>query len=116
MDSDTLAGLVALTWLVVALLVMARSVRRGKALAATLAARHPEFYEKLGRPTPAYFPSARRNRFAQVVARREYEKLGDPALSAQFEAHRKSEARHLLFVVVSLVVVGLFLFVLHRAT
>jgi len=108
------SGLIALAWLIGALLVMSRSIRSGRAAAAALAARHPELYESLGRPRPGYFHSVRRGRFAQFVARREYENLGDPMLSAQFEAHRKSEARHLLFVVASLLVVAVFLYVVRH--
>jgi len=115
MNADTLSGLVALAWLIGALLVMSRSIRTGRAAAAALATRHPELYDSLGRPRPGYLHSVRRNRFAQFVARREYENLDDPTLSAQFEAHRRSEARHLLFVVVSLLAVALFLFVVRYA-
>lgn len=115
MESETLLGLVALGWLIVACLLMARSVQRGKKLADSLATRHPETYEALGRPRPGYFHSARRSRFAQFVARREYDNIGDPGLSAEFETHKKSETRLVLSLVASLVVLALFIFAL-RAT
>jgi len=107
MDSEKAVGLIAVGWLVGAILLLARLIRRGRELAATLATRHPETYEALGRPRPGYIQSVRRNRFAQFVARRDYENLGDPALSAQFEDYRKAEARLLLFLLASLMVVGL---------
>jgi hypothetical protein len=113
MESEKLLGLVALGWLIFAFILMARSVQRGKKLADTLATRHPETYEALGRPRPGYFHSARRSRFAQFVARREYDDIGDPALSAEFEAHKKSETRLVLSLVASLVVLALFIFALR---
>ncbi len=107
MESETVAGLVALGWLIGAFLLMARSVQRGRNLADTLATRHPETYEVLGRPRPGYLHSVRRSRFSQFVAHREFENLGDPALAAQFEAYRKAEARLVLSIIVSMVVVAL---------
>jgi len=107
MDSDKILGLIALGWLVGAVLLVARFVRRGRALAAALGNQHPETYEALGRPQPGYLQSVRRSRFARFVASREYENLGDPALSAQFEDYRKAEARLLLFLLASLGIVAL---------
>ena len=98
MNSEEAFGLVALGWLIGSLLLMARSIRRGRDLAETLATRHRATYEALGRPRPGYFKSARRNQFAQFVARREFESLCDAELSAQFEAYRKSEARLVLSI------------------
>ena len=77
---------------------MARSIRRGRELAETLATRHPDTYAALGRPRPGYFESARRTRFAQFVGRRDFEQLSDDLLSAQFESYRKSEARLILSI------------------
>jgi len=107
LDAEKVAGLVGLAWLIGAFLVMARSIRSGRELAAALAARHPEIYEALGRPLPGYLQSVRRDRFAQFIARREFENLGDPALAAEFEAYRRSEARSLMWILASLLVVGL---------
>lgn len=107
MATEDIAGFAALAWLVGASVVMARSVQRGRALADDLAARHPEAYEALGRPRPGYFESARRSRFAQFMARREYESLEDPPLAARFEAHRKAETRLLGALLASLVAVFL---------
>lgn len=115
MEPDKALGLIALAWLVGAVLVMARSIRRGQALAAVFARRHPETYEALGRPRPGYLHSLRGKRFAQFVGRREFENLGDPALSAEFEAYRKAEARLLLALLASLVVVGLLVLAVHHA-
>jgi len=95
LDAEKVAGLVGLAWLIGAFLVMARSIRSGRELAAALAARHPEIYEALGRPLPGYLQSVRRDRFAQFIARRE------------FEAYRRSEARSLMWILASLLVVGL---------
>ena len=86
-------GLLALVWLVGSMLLMSRTVRRGRALAETLAGRHPATYEALGRPYPGYLESVRRTRFARFVGHREFESLPDPVLSAQFETYRMQEAR-----------------------
>lgn len=114
MDSDKALGLIALAWLIGALFLFARLIRRGRALATALATRHPQTYEALGRPQPGYLHSVQRSRFAQFVARREYENLGDPALSAQFEDYRKAEARLLLSLLVSLGVLALLLVAVHH--
>lgn len=113
MEPEKAMGLVALVWLIGAVLLMARFVRRGKALAKAVAAQHPETYEALGRPQPGYLHSARRRRFAQFVARREYQTLGDPALSARFEDYRKAERRLLLLLLVSLGVMALLIFLVR---
>ena len=115
MEPDKAAGLIAVAWLIVAILLIARLIRQGRELAAALAARHPETYEALGRPRPGYFYSASRTRFAQFVARREYEQLGDPALAARFEDYRKAEARLLLSLLLSLAVVGLLVMAVRYA-
>jgi len=115
MDVEKAMGLVALGWLVGAFLLMARSVRRGRDLADALAARHPEIYEELGRPRPGLLQSVRGNRFAHFVGRREFEHLGDPVLSARFEAHRRSEARLLAGLLASLVAVFALVLVVRRA-
>ena len=101
MDSEEIVGLAALTWLVVSLILMARFIRRGRDLAEALATRHPAAYEALGRPRPGYLESVRRTRFSQFVGRREFESLADGALSARFEAYRKSEARLILSILIS---------------
>jgi len=116
MESETVTGLVALGWLVGAFLLMARSVQRGRKLADTLATRFPETYEELGRPRPGYFHSVRRSRFSQFVAHREFENLGDPALAAQFEAYRKAEARLVLSLIASMVVVALLIFAVRSVS
>jgi hypothetical protein len=114
MESDKALGLIALGWLIGAVLLMARLIRRGRKLAAALAMQHPETYEALGRPQPGYLQSVRQGRFAQFVARREYENLDDPALSAQFEDYRRSEARFLLSLVASLGVVALLILIVRH--
>ena len=101
MEPENAVGLIAAIWLVGSLLLMARSIREGRDLAETLAARHPKIYEDLGRPRPGYFESVRRTRFAQFVGRREFEDLDDESLTPQFEAYRKSEARLILFILAS---------------
>jgi hypothetical protein len=102
MISERDIAIVALAWLVGSFLLMARSIRRGRALADALALRHPAIYEALGRPRPGYFESARRTRFAQYVGRREFETLDDGWLCDELEAYRKSEAR----LVVSIIACG----------
>jgi hypothetical protein len=92
MQNESAVGIVALLWLFGSLLLMVRSIRTGRDLADSLAMRHPDTYEELGRPYPGYFESLRRTRFAQFVGRREFEDLPDPPLVSQFEAYRKSEA------------------------
>jgi hypothetical protein len=77
MEPDKVFGLITLGWLIGAVLLMARMIRRGRELAKLLATRHPESYQALGRPQPGFFHSARGRRFAQFVARREFEDLDD---------------------------------------
>jgi hypothetical protein len=113
-EIQKLAAAVALAWLIVACLVMARSVRRGRDLATALAQRHPETYEALGRPRPGYFASVRRDRFARFVARREFDEIGDPVLAARFEEHRKSEARAVIAILASMAAVALIVLVAKR--
>ena len=115
MESETAVGLVALSWLIGSFLLMARSIRSGRDLAEALAARHPATYEALGRPRPGYLESVRRTRFAQFVGRREFENLADGSLSAQFEAYRKSEARLVLSILASGVIVALLAFAVCHA-
>lgn len=107
MEAETALGLIAVAWLVGAMLLMARMIRRGRKLASALAERHPETYEALGRPRPGYLQSVRRSRFARFVARREFENLNDPELSRQFDEYRQAEARTLLFLVATLIILGL---------
>jgi hypothetical protein len=107
MESEKALGLIALVWLVGSFLLMIRSIREGRDLAEALATRHPETYEALGRPRPGYLESVRRTRFAQFVGRREFEDLADESLSPQFEAYRKSEARLILSILASGLVVVL---------
>jgi hypothetical protein len=114
MDSENTLGLVALIWLIGSCLLMARSIRSGRALAEALATRHPVTYEALGRPRPGYFENVRRTRFAQYVGRREFGDLGDGALSAEFEAYRKSEARLVLSILASGAIVALLAFSLRQ--
>jgi hypothetical protein len=115
MESEKAIGLIALSWLVCSFLLMARSIRGGRDLAETLAARHPETYEALGRPRPGYLENVRRTRFAQFVGRREFEELSDELLSSQFEAYRKSEARLILSILAAGVVVALLAFAVRHA-
>lgn len=115
MGSEKILGFIALGWLVGAMLLMARLIRRGRKLAAALAARHPEAYEALGRPQPGYLESVRRSRFSRFVADREYEHLGDPGLAVQFEDYRRAEARLLLLLLVSLGVVALLVLTVRHA-
>lgn len=110
METEKIFGFIALGWMIVAIGLLARSIRRGRELAEVLATRHPETYEALGRPQPGYLQSARRSRFARFMARREYQNLDDPELSAQFEDYRNSETRLLLYLLVSLVIVFLLIF------
>lgn len=107
MESETAVGLLALGWLFGSLLLMARSIRRGRALAEALATRHPATYEALGRPRPGYLDSVRRTRFARFVGRREFENLADGQLRAELEDYRKSEARLVVFILASGALVAL---------
>ena len=114
MGLEKAVALVALGWLIGGILLMSRSIRRGRELAGTLAKRHPEIYEALGRPRPGYLHSVRRDRFAKFVGRREFETLADPDLLAQFEEYRKFEARLVLSVLAGLVVVALLIFAVRH--
>lgn len=97
----------ALVWLIGSMLLMMRSIRRGRALAVELALRHPDVYEALGKPRPGYLDSARRDRFARFIARREYETLSDPVLAARFEDYRRAEARTIVAIFAAMVAVCL---------
>lgn len=110
-----MVGYIAVAWLTGAMLLLMRLVRRGKKLAADLAARHPGIYEALGRPQPGFLHSVRRSHFARFVARREYENLGDSALSAEFEDYRQAEARLLIVLLVSLGFVGFLILAVRYA-
>lgn len=114
MDPEKIVGLIALAWLIGAFLLMARSVQRGRELADALATRHPLLFESLGRPRPGYFDSVQRSRFAQFVGRREFKELADPVLAAQFEKHRKAEARLLILLLTSLAALGLLIFAVRH--
>jgi hypothetical protein len=116
MESDKALGLLALGWLIGAILLSARFIRSGRALAEALAARHPETYEALGRPQPGYLQSVRRSRFAQFVAHREYENLGDPVLSGRFEDYRKAEVRLLSSLLASLGIVALLVLTVRHVS
>jgi hypothetical protein len=115
MESETIVGLAALIWLVGSFLLMARTIRVGRSLIEALAARHPATYEALGRPRPGYFESVRRTRFAQFIGRREFEKLSDASLSADFDAYRKSEARLIVGILASGAAVVLLAFATGHA-
>jgi len=116
MEIEKILGLIVLGWLIGSVLLMARLVRRGQKLTKTLATQHPETYEALGRPRPGFLHNARRRQFAKFIADRAYENLGDQPLSAKFEAYRKAEVRLLLFLLVSLVIVGLLVFAIRQLT
>ena len=115
MEIEKVLGLIVLGWLVFAVLLMARLVRKGRGLTMVLATRYPETYESLGRPQPGFLHSARRSQFTQFILRRTYNDLCDPALSAQFENYRKAEVRLLMSLLVSLVVLALLVFMVRYA-
>ena len=50
------------------------------------------------------------------MARRDYESLSDPVLAAEFDAYRKSEARLVISVIASLLVVFLLVLAVRYAT
>jgi len=110
------AALLAVAWLIGAVLVMGQSIRRGRSLAEKLAERHPEAYEALGRPRPGYLYSVRRDTFAQFVARRGYEDLADPVLTTEFDAYRRSEARLVVSILASMFLVFVSLLAVRHAT
>ena len=113
MEFEKLMGLIVLAWLLGSVFLMARMIRRARKLVSLLEARYPEFYAAAGRPRPGFLHSLRRNRFSQFIARREYENIGDPSLAARFEQYRKAEGRLLVYVLASLVLVGLIVFALN---
>lgn len=113
MEPEKTVAVLALCWLITSVILLARSIRRGRALAIELATRYPETYDALGRPQPGFFQSARRSRFAQFIMRREYETLGDSDLCARFEDYRSAELRLLVVVLVSMIVVALLVLSAH---
>lgn len=116
MNSEKALGLIALGWLIGAVLLATRLIRKGRELAEALAMRHPETYEALGRPQPSYLQSIQGSRFARFIAQREYENLGDPALAARFEDYRRAEARFLLLLLASLAGVGFLALAVRHTT
>jgi len=114
MGPERAVAYLAVGWLVVALGVLARSLRRGRELADALAARHPQTYEALGRPRPTWLDSVQRDRFARFVGRREFREIADPPLVAEFEAHRRTEVRELAFVLSTLGLVGALVLVVRH--
>jgi hypothetical protein len=106
MQIEDVVAYIALAWLIIAMLFIARSIRRGQALADTLAMRHREKYKAWGEPRPGFLHHERRDRFARFVAQRKYLELGDSRLAAQFEAYRKDERRLMLVVISTMVIMG----------
>ena len=115
MQIEKVLGLIVLGWLICAVLLMARLVRKGRKLTMVLATRYPETYESLGRPQPGFLQSTRRSQFTQFILHRRYNDLGDHALSAQFEDYHKAEVRLLKSLLVSLVVIALLVFIVRYA-
>ena len=113
---EQVVALVAVAWLIGAVLVMGRSIQHGRSLADKLAERHPEAYETLGRPRPGYLYSERRDRFTQFIARRDYHTLDDPVLASEFEAYRKTEARLVISILVSMMVVFVLVLAVRYAS
>jgi uncharacterized membrane protein YhfC len=114
MDPEHGLAVIGLIWLIVSVLLMALSIRRGRELADALVSRHPETYKALGRPRPGFFENVRRTRFARFVGRREYEHIGDDALAAHFEDYRKSEARLLMSILASGGLIALLVFAVRN--
>lgn len=115
MEIEKMLGLVILGWLIGAVLLMARLVRKGRKLTTKLATRYPELYEHLGRPRPGFLQSARRSRFSQFISRRKYKKLDDPSLCTQFEKYRQAELHLLVSLLVSLLVVSVLVITVRNA-
>jgi len=115
MQFESVVGLIALVWLIVAFLIMARFVHRARKLADELATRDPLIYESLGRPYPGFFASSRRTKFAQFVGRREFENLSDAWLCEQFENYRKQEIRLIVSILGSGAVIALFGLIIGHA-
>ena len=116
MMSEKVVAIVALVWLFSSVLLMARLIRRGRKLVSVFEANDPETYETMGRPRPGFFESARRRRFSQFLARREYLKLTDAELADEFESYRKAENRLLASVLVTLGIVAALIFWVSRGT
>jgi hypothetical protein len=115
MEIEKVLGLIVVGWLIAAVLLMARLVRKGRKLMAVFATRYPETYEALGRPKPGFLQSARRSRFSEFISLRAYKDLCDPALCDQFEEYRKAEVCLLLCSLVSLVIVGVVVLTVRNA-
>ncbi len=115
MGLEQSVGFIALCWLAGSIFLMARSIRRGRDLAQVLAQRDPALYEELGSPRPGYFESLQRTRFARFVGQREFENLADAALSSEFEAYRRHEARVILSILASGAGVAVFGLVVRHA-
>ena len=109
MEPETTVAFLGLAWMIAAALLLMRSVRRGRAIAASLAERHPDTFEALGRPRPGYFQSRRSMRFARYIAKREYEKLGDVELRLRFEDYRDGEMHLLVVLLVTMGIVALLM-------
>jgi hypothetical protein len=106
MQADDVIVFAFLAFLVIGGALLALSVRRGRALCVELARRFPVEYEELGQPRPGFFDSARRNAYMRFVMQRQFTLLGDPYLIEQFGALRRSEIRHLVFLLGGFGVLG----------
>jgi len=114
MNPEEALAYTALAWLVVGWILFSRSIRRGRELSDTLAARHPRTYEALGRPRPGYVDSIRSSRFGRYVGRQEFRALADPPLVAAFEHHRRAERQLVIFLLSTLGVIGVLVLAVRR--
>jgi hypothetical protein len=106
---ELVVGAVALVFMLLLALLLVRSVRRGRRIAEFLESRHPEEYQRLGRPRPGYFQSVRRWRFDQFIMGREYLDLADTHLTERCEGLRRYNVRVLVFSVTGFVALGVIL-------
>ncbi|MCH9671296.1 MAG: hypothetical protein K0U93_07600 [Gammaproteobacteria bacterium] len=85
----------------------------GRRVCRRFAAVLPSEYERLGKPLPSLWVSARFVAYNRLLFRKEYLQLGDPMLVRQFAALRPWELALFATLVFGFVVLGLVFVWLH---
>ncbi len=96
-------------------LLIHRSVARGRVICDRLAREHPALYAAIGQPRVGYFASGARSRFDQFLFGRGYRHLEDPDLVRQCEALRRFNLRLLLILLSGFGLLGAAMLALRAA-
>ncbi len=90
---------------VIASVVIARLIWRGRTTWKEFERRNPEMYLELGRPMPGLFQSQRRNRHAAYLAQRKHEDLADD-FYPRFERLHGTENRAVFLLIGGMLYLG----------